>query len=231
MTTAAPTDNDAPTAIAVRHARRRRCFGGYVATKVTVLQDGYLREAGFAVAALARLRRLVDQDPGADYTVLEQTRVAQEYLDEEWVSDRDCTHTEQAMHTALTLYAVHQQSIRDRSMHQDGVGLGAAVSLLSRKAASPEAVHRRFAALGTATTYASVTTHLRSLVRLLRDNRIPLDYGVLAEDLVVLQKPWGPAQIRGVWGRDFYRQPEDRPEPGTTDPSTDFAPDQTTSEE
>lgn len=226
MTVTAPADTGSP---AVGHPRRRDTFGGFVAAKVTGLQDGYLRESSYAVAVLARLRRAVGREPAADFTILEQTRVAEDYLEHRWHSDDEVTHTEQAMHSALTLYAVHQQSIRDLPMHRDGIGLGAAVALLAQQATSPDAVHRRFAALGTATTYASVTTHLRSLVRLLRDTRIPLDYGVLAEDLVTLQKPWGPAQVRGRWGRDFYRQPDprNRHQAGTTD----SMPDQTTSEE
>ncbi|PSK61771.1 hypothetical protein B0E53_06326 [Micromonospora sp. MH33] len=230
MTVTAPVDNDNRT---VRHARRRGPFGGYVAAKVAGLQEAYLKESSYAVATLARLRRAVGRAPAADFTILEQTRVADDHLEKDWLRDDEATHTEQAMHAALTLYAVHQQSIRDLPMHQDGVGLGAAVSRLARQSASAEAVRRRFAALGTANSYAAVTTHLRSLVRLLRDNRIPLDYGVLAEDLVALQKPWGPSQVRGRWGRDFYRQPEptDLQETGVTDPTTDSTPDPTAPKE
>jgi CRISPR system Cascade subunit CasB len=230
VTVTAPADNDSPT---VRHARRRGSFGGYVAAKVAALQDGYLREESYAVAVLARLRRAVGREPAADFTILEQTRVAERHLDRSRLDVDAVAHTEQAMHTVLTLYAVHQQSIRDLSMHQDGVGLGAAVARLARQTDGGDAVHRRFAALGTATSYTAVTTHLRGLVRLLRDRRIPLDYGVLAEDLVTLQKPWGPAQVRGRWGRDFYRQPEprDHQEAGSTDLTTNAAPDQTAPEE
>ncbi|MDG4798129.1 type I-E CRISPR-associated protein Cse2/CasB [Micromonospora sp. WMMD1082] len=222
MSTTAPLDSDTPTLAAKRYARRRGSFGGYVANRVSRLQGGYLNEEAGAVAALARLRTNVGREPGADFTTLEQTRVRDQYLGD-WVTD-DPTRTEQAMHTALTLYAVHQQSIRDVRMHQDGYGLGVAVSMLIPRMASAEAAHRRFAALGTATSYAAVITHLRSLIRLLRNKRIPLDYGVLAEDLVRLQQPGGPAQVRGLWGRDFYRQPEpeDRQDDGTTDPTADI---------
>ncbi|MGW0505743.1 type I-E CRISPR-associated protein Cse2/CasB [Micromonospora sp. NPDC003241] len=229
MTATAHTDHDIPTPN--RYARRRGRFGGYVAAKVAALQAGYLKEESYAIAALARLRASAGRSPGEDFTTLEQTRVTDSYL-EDWIGD-DPTHTERAMHTALTLYAVHQQSIRDQEMHQDGKGLGAAVNLLTHKATSIDAVRRRFAALGTATSYSSVITHLRSLIRLLRDHRIALDYGVLAEDLVKLQKPWGPAEVRGLWGRDFYRQPEPESHPNgdVTDPNTDSAPDGATSEE
>ncbi|WP_320068177.1 type I-E CRISPR-associated protein Cse2/CasB [Micromonospora sp. RTGN7] len=230
MTVTASADNDTPTPDPNRYARRRGPFGGYVASKVALLQEGYLRETSFAVAALAQLRAAVGREPAEDFRILEQTRVKEKHLGDRLGDDP--THTERAMHTALTLYAVHQQSIRDKAMHQDGRGLGAAVSLMARDSDSAEAVRRRFAALGTATSYASFTTHLRSLIRLLRDGRIPLDYGVLAEDLVKLQKPWGPAQVRALWGRDFYRQPEPGDRQGDpTDPNTDSAPVSATSEE
>ncbi|WP_406107072.1 type I-E CRISPR-associated protein Cse2/CasB [Micromonospora globbae] len=223
----AAADNATPK----KYARRRGSFGGHVAAKVTRLQTDYLREDSAAVAALARLRAVAGREPAEDFRVLEQTRVAEEYLEDQ-IGDEP-THTERAMHTALGLYAIHQQSIRDIPMHQDGIGLGAAVSRLAHESDSADAVRRRFAALGTATSYAAATTHLRSLVRLLRDHRIALDYGVLAEDLVTLQKPWGPAQVRGRWGREFYRQPEpgNHRGAGTTDPNTDSAPAGATSEE
>ncbi|TDC60491.1 type I-E CRISPR-associated protein Cse2/CasB [Micromonospora sp. KC207] len=231
MTATAPADSDTPTPAPNRYARRRGPFGGHVATRVTMLQEGYRAEASFAVAALARLRVAAGKEPAEDFTTLEQTRVKEEYLGDR-VGD-DPTHTERAMHTALTLYAVHQQSIRESSMHQDGYGLGVAVSVLARNPDRADAVRRRFAALGTATSYTAVTTHLRSLVRLLRDHRIALDYGMLAEDLVKLQEPGGPAKVRALWGRDFYRQPEPVGDPGddTTDPKSDPAPASATSEE
>ncbi|MDI5938533.1 type I-E CRISPR-associated protein Cse2/CasB [Micromonospora sp. PTRAS2] len=231
MTVTAPADNETQSPEPKRYARPRGPFGGYVATRVVVLQEGYLREESFAIAALARLRGVVGREPGEDFTILEQTRVAEKYLGDRLGDDP--THTERAMHTALTLYAVHQQSLRDTPMHQDGIGLGGAVSLLCSDPDSAVAVRRRFAALGTATSYAAVTTHLRSLIRLLRDHRIALDYGVLAEDLARLQKPWGPAQVRGLWGRDFYRQPEpgDRRGDDSTDSKADSAPAGATSEE
>ncbi|MFG2064839.1 type I-E CRISPR-associated protein Cse2/CasB [Micromonospora sp. NPDC048871] len=231
MTDTAQADHDTPTPARSRHGRRRGPFGGYVAARITALQDGYLREEAYSVAALARLRAGVGRKPGEDFATLEETRVKEKYLGD-WIGD-DPTHTERAMHTALTLYAVHQQSIRDQGMHQDGQGLGAAVNLLTHDRSRAEPVRRRFAALGTATSYTSVTTHLRSLIRLLRDHRIPLDYGVLAEDLVKLQKPWGLAEVRGLWGRDFYRQPEsgESPSGDAIDPNTDSAPVGATSEE
>lgn len=197
-----------------RNTRPRRAFGDNVAAAVTRLQQGYLAKPTslpWAVATLARLRRLVDHAPGSSYAVLEETQVPQQLL-EDWAGDGP-TPKERAKHAALALYATHQQSHRDDPMQVDGVTLGEAVYRLATKApeeggdpgARRAAVLRRFAALGTAITYPELLHHLRSLIRQLRDEKIGLDYGLLAEDLVTFQWPGGPDDIRARWGRDFYR--------------------------
>src|SRR5690606_34880824 len=127
--------------------RRRQPFGGHVAAEIDDLQTEYLKQKpnSVAVAALARLRSAAGKTPGDDYTILTYTQVPERYLGER--PGDEPTDTERAKHAALTLYAVHQQSIRDTPMHSDGFGLGAAISLLSKAASSEEAVRRRFAAL------------------------------------------------------------------------------------
>jgi CRISPR system Cascade subunit CasB len=161
------------------------------------------------VATVARLRAAVDEKPGASYAVLEVTQVPEVHL-EQWRGDEP-TPREIAKHAALTLYATHQQSRRDAPMHADDVPLGGAISRLAGTprdgdpAGRRAAVLRRFAALGTVATFEQLLHHLRSLVRQLRDEKIALDYGLLADDLVRFQKPGGPEHVRALWGRDFYR--------------------------
>jgi CRISPR system Cascade subunit CasB len=186
-----------------RHTRRRGSFGGHVAATVQRLQRDYRDRRSSAVAAMAQLRAASRNPPGYDYAVLESTLVPEAYLGR-YVGD-EATDTEHAKHTAVTLYALHQQSVYDRPMHMDGESLGAAVSLLSRQSPSSEAVRRRFAALGTASAYEESVHHLRALVRQLRDQKIGLDYGLLAEDLVQLRRPGGRTRVQALWGRDFYR--------------------------
>src|SRR5690606_36652131 len=168
------------------------------------------------VAVMAHLRAALTTPPGYDYTILSYTRVPDTFLSTEY---RDAaTKEEQAKHLALALYAVHQQSIYDQPMHRDGVGLGTAISQLSRAAASEEAVRRRFAALGTAISFDEASYHLRSLIRLLRDKRIAIDYGLLADDLLALQSADGRARVRALWGREYYRAPD---ETSTSEESAD----------
>ncbi|MFK3984480.1 type I-E CRISPR-associated protein Cse2/CasB [Micromonospora sp. NPDC050397] len=215
MTAVAPPDSE-PTATdpSPRYIRRRRPFGSHVAATVDVLQGHYRRKQPAAVATMAQLRAAVGRLPGSEYQILQLTQVPDRYQPDRYGDD--ATEVEQAKHTALTLYALHQQSIQDAPMHIDGPGLGASISLLTKASGSAEAVRRRFAAIGTASTYTEVTHHLRTFVRLLRDHRIALDYGLLADDLVAVQRPGGRARVRAQWGRDFYRVAPDT----TDDPDT-----------
>ncbi|GAB3864390.1 hypothetical protein GCM10029963_74720 [Micromonospora andamanensis] len=131
--------------------------------------------------------------------------------------DTEPTDAEQAAHDAVTLYALHQQSRRER-MHADGRGLGHAMADLVRRSTGPDGVRRRFAALGTASTYPESIYHLRSLITMLREHQIPLDYGLLADDLQTLRRPDRRPTIQAIWGREFFRS---RPSTDADAPNTD----------
>ncbi len=152
---------------------------------------------------MARLRAAVGTEVGSRFDVLEITAVAPEFLPSRLGGEPSIP--EQAKYAALTLYAVHQQSYQERGLHVDGRGFGQAIRLLADDNPSPEAVRRRFAALGTASTFAEALYHARGLIRQLRDARIPVDYGLLADDWEAFQRPGGPARVRALWGREYYR--------------------------
>ncbi|GAB1646743.1 type I-E CRISPR-associated protein Cse2/CasB [Krasilnikovia sp. MM14-A1259] len=195
--TSAPGEAPAPAT-----QRRREPFGHHVARTVADLQDRLIRRDSSAVATLARLRAAAGRAPGAVYTVLTVTSVPDRFF--QAAPGDEPTRQEWAKHTALTLYAGHQQSVGE-PMHVDGIGLGTAISRLARTADSPDAVRRRFSALGATMTYDATAYHVRALISLLRQHRIPLDYGALADDLVRLQWPGGHDRVRAQWGREFYR--------------------------
>ncbi|MFF3853729.1 type I-E CRISPR-associated protein Cse2/CasB [Micromonospora sp. NPDC002575] len=194
--------------------RHRSGLGDHVARTVGTLQARVLATVPQpeAVSALARLRRGIGRAPGFDFTLERYLQVPDELLGRRPADDSDAADTEYAVHDAVTLYALHQQSRRER-MHLDGRGLGQALADLVRKTAGPEGVRRRFAALGTASSYHESIYHLRSLVTMLREHQIPLDYGLLADDLRTLRLPDGPAKVQAIWGREFFRS---RPSPDVT---------------
>jgi CRISPR system Cascade subunit CasB len=200
--------------------RPRGELGEHVARTVGSLQARVLRTpvaVPEAVSALARLRRGIGRMPGFDYTLERYLQVPGELLGRRPDDDTEATDAEYAAHDAVTLYALHQQSRRER-MHTDGCGLGQALAQLVHASHSPEGVRRRFAALGTGSSYHESTYHLRSLITMLREHQIPLDYGLLADDLKALRQPTGRAKVQAIWGREFFRS---RPSTGLDTPDTD----------
>ena len=116
------------------------------------------------------------------------------------LSDK-ASQAEIAVYTAMTMYAIHQQSRRD-GLHRLGDRPGAAFARIARNG-SEAAARRRFAALITATDFAELAHHLRTSIRLLRDGEIKLDYGQLAADLFTWQSTGGRDRVRLAWSRDF----------------------------
>lgn len=213
-------------------SQRAERVSSYVETRVGELQAGYRANKSAAVADLARLRRGVGTAPGSDLDLLALALAGAEaslFDDIRGLPDEP-TAEEQAAYAAVTLYALHQQSRRDASMHRKDYSLGRSARLLGRHG-NGEAVRARFSALGTATTWDEAVHHARGLLQQFRQNRIPLDYGQFARDLFELRGP-NADRVRLRWGRDFYRlrHPEDDAEhaPGsppasltTTDETTD----------
>ena len=200
-------------------SRRRRDLGEHVARTVGALQARVLSTVPQpeAISALARLRRGIGRTPGFDFTLERYVQVPEHLLGHRPADDAEATDAEHAVHDAVTLYALHQQSRRER-MHVEGRGLGQALSELVRKSGGPEGVRRRFAALGTASTYHETTYHLRSLITMLREHQIPLDYGLLADDLKTLRRPGERSKVQAIWGREFFRsRPSADVDAATTD--------------
>ena len=162
------------------------------------LQSRYLHNEAQAREQMAALRGAVTREPGEVPATwaLTQVRVPDDASDAP-------TPEEIAVHTAMTLYAVHQQS-RTVPMFRPGVGLGrAARELVGWDEENPSA-QKRFNALVTSTTVAELRHHLRGFVSLLRARDIALDHAMLADNIVHFQRPNGAKQVRLAWARQYY---------------------------
>jgi len=181
--------------------------GTHVSRKVRWLQEAYLRNEASAGSALARLRHGVTSAAGSDLELIEFT-TAGLYPDDVRMADAP-TAAEHAAYTAITLYAVHQQSKRLKGMHivdpEHPFTIGRAARQLVASTGAEEAVRRRFVALGTASSWDEVVHHSRGLIQQLRANDIPLDYGRFARDLLRLRSGRYANDVRNAWGRDFFR--------------------------
>ena len=167
------------------------------------LQKRYLDNESLGRAEVAALRKGANRAPGELPEIWELTRV--EVPD--GAGDAP-TREEIAVHTAMTLYAVHQQS-RSECMFVPGRGLGrAAHELVGTDEENPSA-RARFNAPVTSTTVAELRHHLRNLVSLLRSRGIALDHAMLADDIVRFQRPGGAKSVRLAWARQYYSLPAD----------------------
>lgn len=159
-------------------------------------------------ALLAQLRRGVGHRPGDDPALWS---ILFEDLPEEMLScSSEPTREEWALHTALTLYALHQQGRdpRRESMNAGGVSLGRAASLLAEAQGegAKTRVARRFNQAATAADISELAHYLREMISLLRSEGIGLDYPMMAADLYCCQIPERAQEVRLRWGQDFYRQ-------------------------
>ena len=179
------------------------------------LQSRYLRNESRARGELAALRKGVSRSPGELPEIWELTEVPPP----EHAGDAP-TGEEIAVHTAMTLYAVHQQS-RTEPMFRPGVGLGSAAhDLVGRDEENPSA-RARFNALVTSTTVAELRHHLRGFVSLLRARGFALDHAMLADDIFRFQQPGGAKKVRLNWAHQYYSLPAETPPADNVAPASD----------
>lgn len=189
----------------------------FVHTQCASLWNGYHADRAKAVADLAELRRTVPVH-GTLHPVSWEFFARKPGLPEQQYGAGDePTRNELAAAAALAFYALHQQSRRTVSMHRRGRehGLGAA-AFRAQGASGGSGVERRMQALLRSQSIDAILEQVRTLIGILRDYEIPLDYARLARDLRAAQSPNGLRGVRVRWSRDFYR-PGSRP----TDPDAE----------
>lgn len=160
-------------------------------------------------AALANLRRGIGHMPG------ELPELWGEFLSqmpEEMYGFSSPSQAENAVYTALTLFALHQQGheLPGDPMYREDVNLGTAAARLIIGETDAESafdrVRRRFNMTATASDTEELTHHLRGLVQLMRAKGIPLDYAELARDIFLYQNAELRSGIRLRWGQELYRE-------------------------
>lgn len=169
------------------------------------LSSNRSESTAYVRTALSRLRRAAGAQPGDDpmtwVFVMEELLTN---LPEHEIGRGDEPSTgEWAAFTAMTMFALHQQSHKT-SMHQQHRSIGHAVGELRWRSGS-ESIKARFDALQTAPTPKALQYHLRSIISLLNSYQIPLDYGLLGQDLKKLRNPKLRPGVIVRWGRDYVR--------------------------
>lgn len=151
-----------------------------------------------ARAELASLRRGAGRSVEDD---LPAWRLVSDVVPERFEGRNGATRAERAAFAAMTLHALAQQSV-PTGMHVVDVNAGEAFGRLGNRHRS-EALERRFASLVTASSQEEAVRHLRSLVTMLRAERVGMDYGALADDLAWWDDARHRARVRTRWTRSF----------------------------
>ncbi len=181
----------------------------YTFTKYKLLSIAGRAESE-ARAALANLRRGVGRRPGELPQLYGE--LLQDMPQEMYSSGSKPSYAEWAVYMALTLYAMHQQGkdVKTDNMNQENVSLGSAASELVTDIDDTERIWKRLYVVASSDDMQEMSYHIRSLIKLLRDKDIPLDYPQLAKDLYLYQLSDESAeQIRLKWGQDFYKKRTD----------------------
>ncbi|HBN85341.1 MAG TPA: type I-E CRISPR-associated protein Cse2/CasB [Clostridiales bacterium] len=171
-----------------------------------------LMEDPWSRAMLAKLRRGIGKQPGEQPELFE---ILLNNVPEDLYGKGDeVSKPVWAIYTALTLFALHQQGNEQPMSNsgnaegkKQGNSLGTAVGYLVKKNDEDRksAVKRRFDAVITANEFTEFAYHARSLIQLLKAEKITLDYPHLAEDFYWYQFDEVRNRIRMRWGEDFYR--------------------------
>ena len=208
------------------HRRSRRALlRETAAARVADLQARYLGDESDAVATLARLRRCDPADVGAEPLVWAITlgHLPVELTEFQSGRPENATPSERALHAALVLYALHQQS-RDEGVHRPGIRFGFAVGQLARARAMDEeldtATVNRMHHAALATDFEGHVHHLRGLIQLMRGEKqtVGLDYGLLTVDLWQFADPYQDTrEVLTRWGRDLHARRKDSKPTTTTE--------------
>jgi len=163
----------------------------FVESKIATLD----RDEPYSKAACAKLRRAIGKPRSETPDIWDITLLG---APEDEKSGR-------AIHTSLTLYALHCQG-KDESMNDSETGFGTAIAqLVSSNMDNEASIRRRFNAVATSMEFTELAHHARGLVQLLKSNDIKMDYPGFARDLFCFQFPEHIDSIRLKWGMQFYR--------------------------
>ena len=184
-----------------------KAVGDFVWQKIKMLENGTPKSQ----AACAKLRRAIGKAPGSTPEIWDVTFQG---APEQWQSrNGQASYAEWAVHTALTLYALHCQG-KSESMNSNDSNANsfasATAQIILNDDGRLEAIRRRFNAVATAVEFTELAYHARGIIQMLRAEDITMNYPRFAEDLFYFQFSGGADKIRLRWGEDFYRKLDSR---------------------
>lgn len=187
----------------------------YNTAKSILIKLDSTRDASSTKALLANMRNSADKDISNNVDALAYVFSNLSYGEDD--RGGELSYMEQAIFTAIQMYAIHQQSSVESVLkfgnddeNESGekknkykANIGDALATL--RSDESESIDKRFNAMITATNFNKLSYHLRQMIKILKSKSdAKVDYAKLAEDLywfMIGRKE----EVRLSWARSYYK--------------------------
>lgn len=187
----------------------------YNTAKSILIKLDSTRDASSTKALLANMRNSADKDISNNVDALAYVFSNLSYGEDDRYGE--LSYMEQAIFTAIQMYAIHQQSnvesvlkfgnddenesIEKKNKYKANIG----DALATLRSDESESIDKRFNAMITATNFNKLSYHLRQMIKILKSkSEAKVDYAKLAEDLywfMIGRKE----EVRLSWARSYYK--------------------------
>lgn len=187
----------------------------YNTAKSILIKLDSTRDASSTKALLANMRNSADKDISNNVDALAYVFSNLSYGEDDRYGE--LSYMEQAIFTAIQIYAIHQQSnvesvlkfgnddenesIEKKNKYKANIG----DALATLRSDESESIDKRFNAMITATNFNKLSYHLRQMIKILKSKSdAKVDYAKLAEDLywfMIGRKE----EVRLSWARSYYK--------------------------
>lgn len=185
----------------------------YNTAKSILIKLDSTRDASSTKALLANMRNSADKDISNNVDALAYVFSNLSYGEDD--RGGELSYMEQAIFTAIQMYAIHQQSNVESVLKFGNddenesrekkykANIGDALATL--RSDESESIDKRFNAMITATNFNKLSYHLRQMIKILKSKSdAKVDYAKLAEDLywfMIGRKE----EVRLSWARSYYK--------------------------
>lgn len=185
----------------------------YNTAKSILIKLDSTRDASSTKALLANMRNSADKDISNNVDALDYVFSNLSYGEDD--RGGELSYMEQAIFTAIQMYAIHQQSNvesvlkfgnndeNESRKKKYKANIGDALATL--RSDESESIDKRFNAMITATNFNKLSYHLRQMIKILKSKSdAKVDYAKLAEDLywfMIGRKE----EVRLSWARSYYK--------------------------
>ena len=185
----------------------------YNTAKSILIKLDSTRDASSTKALLANMRNSADKDISNNVDALAYVFSNLSYGEDD--RGGELSYMEQAIFTAIQMYAIHQQSNvesvlkfgsdDENESREEKYKANIGDALATLRSDESESIDKRFNAMITATNFNKLSYHLRQMIKILKSKSdAKVDYAKLAEDLYWFMMG-RKEEVRLSWARSYYK--------------------------